>query len=67
MSNVASNPIVESQVEPGYIEEPTLVWKIQSSEMRKPCFHTEASLCCTIACELGAACRRPIAEWLRYR
>lgn len=67
MSNIAPNAVAGSQVEPGYIEEPMLVWKIQSSEMRKPCFHSEASLSCTSVCELGAACRRPIAEWLRYR
>lgn len=67
MSNTASKAFAEAEVEPGYIEEPTLIWKIQSSEMRKACFHTEVAHSCTSPCELGAACRRPIAEWLRYR
>lgn len=66
MSILASNATAKA-VEPSYIDEPTLVWSIQSSEMRKPCFHTELAHSCTRNCELAAACRRPIAEWLRYR
>ena len=67
MSNTLSGNVAASHREPGYIEEPTLVWTIQSGELRKPCFHTDASASCTLDCELGAACRRPIAEWMRYR
>jgi len=66
MSDLVSNAVTGA-AEPRYMEEPTLVWSIQRGEMHKPCFHTELAHSCTCSCELGAACRRPIAEWLRNR